>query len=148
MAKKVVTTYMIKFFFGICHLKKKYSNNSPSQQYESNSKRSMMSLCRLLVSWTRLCFFLMYVVFVRIVRNPSINIHLTPHFTYHVIWTLPLFGGLFGPLMDYNGITWVLYVYNDSNPYKQSVFSLNRPSVPVNTEISWWPPEMPHCALA
>ena len=22
MAKKVVTTYMIKFFFGICHLKK------------------------------------------------------------------------------------------------------------------------------
>ena len=94
-------------------------------------------------------FFLNYYSYflsVRFLRNPSRNIHgRDPHFTYHVILTLPLFGGLVGPLMDDNGITWVLYVHNDSIPYKQSAFSLKRTSVPVNSEMSWWPSEMPHC---
>ena len=101
------------------------------------------------MSWSLLYFFLncySYFLSVRFLRNPSRNIHgRDPHFTYHVILTLPLFGGLVGPLMDDNGITWVLYVHNDSIPYKQSAFSLNRPSVPVNSEMSWWPSEMPHC---
>ena len=126
----------------ICYLslESNFSNNHRSQQYELNSKINMLTLTQQSDVVISTIFFLNYYSYflsVRFLRNPSRNIHgRDPHFTYHVILSLPLFAGLVGPLMDDNGITGVLYVHNDYISYKQSAFTLNRPSVPVNSDIS------------
>ena len=39
-------------------------------------------------------------------------------------------------------------MYNYSIIYNQSAFSLNKASMPVNSEILWCPDEVPHCAGA